>query len=273
MQQQQQQAPRQQHDIYDQFWRLRPKEFSGATDPFADESWIRSLELHFRYLDMGDADRVRCTTYLFRDDASLWWEGAEHSVNLATITWTRFKEIFYEKYFTADVRGRLMREFMTLRQRDATVAEFVNKFDRGCHFVPLIAGDSAMKLKHFMDGLQPTLRNNVMMMRPLDYATAVAYAFSFEQSLRDIDFENQRKIQQHQNNNNQPNKKLQPWKECNRPHLGKYEWGSFKCFYCKEAGHKAIDCPKRKTATTARAYVMNAEEAEEEATLHLSRVT
>ncbi|XP_075481146.1 uncharacterized protein LOC142521858 [Primulina tabacum] len=156
---------------------------------------------------MRDADRVRCTTYIFRDDASLWWEGAEHSVNLDTITWNRFKEIFYEKYFTADVRGRLMREFMTLRQGDATVAEFVKKFDRGCHFVPLIAGDPAMKLKHFMDGLRPTLHNNVMVMRPLVYDIAVAYAFKSEQSLRDIDFENQRKRQQHQNNNNLPNKK------------------------------------------------------------------
>ncbi|XP_075475610.1 uncharacterized protein LOC142507119 [Primulina tabacum] len=148
-----QQAPRPQHDIYDQFQRLGPKEFSGTTDPFPTKSWIRSLKVHFCYLDMGDADRVRCNTYLFRDDASLWWEVAEHSVNLATITWARFKEILYEKHFTADVRGRLMSEFMTLRQGDATVAKFVKNFDRGCHFVPLIFGDPAVKLRHFMDGL------------------------------------------------------------------------------------------------------------------------
>ncbi|XP_073045589.1 uncharacterized protein [Primulina eburnea] len=300
LQQQQhlQQPPRPQHDIYDQFWRLGPKEFSGTTDPFAAESWIRSLEVHFRYLDMGDADRVRCTTYLFRYDASLWWEGSEHSVDLATFTWTRFKEIFYKKYFTADARGRLMREFMTLRQGDSTVADFVKKFDRCCHFVPLIAGDPAMK--HFMDGLRPILRNNVMMMRPLDYATTTTYAFQSEQSLKDIDFENQRKMH-HFQNNNQPNKnpfmgpprpqgpqkpqgpvkkpappkpqnsgasnptERQPCKKCNRLYLGKCECGSFKCFYCKEAGHKANDCPKRKADTTARACVMNAEEAEEEA--------
>ncbi|XP_073057264.1 uncharacterized protein [Primulina eburnea] len=152
-----QQAPRPQNDLYDQFRRLGPKEFSGTTDPFDAESWIRSFEAHFHYLDMGDADHVRCTTYLFRDDASLWWEGADHGVNLATITWAKFKEMFYEKYFTADVRGRLKREFMTLRQRDTTVAEFVKKFVMGCHFVPLIERDPAEKLRHFMDGLCPTI--------------------------------------------------------------------------------------------------------------------
>ncbi|XP_075479395.1 uncharacterized protein LOC142520279 [Primulina tabacum] len=144
-----------------------PKEFSGTIDPFATEAWIRALEIHFHYLNMGDTDRVSCATYMFRDDASLWWEGAEHGIDIATLTWTRFKEIFYEKYFTADVRGRLKREFMTLRQRDTSVAEFVRKFDRSCHFIPLIARDSIEKMRHFLGGLRPAICRDMMMMRPL----------------------------------------------------------------------------------------------------------
>ncbi|XP_073284437.1 uncharacterized protein [Primulina huaijiensis] len=125
-----------------------PKEFSGTTDLFVAEGWIRSLDVHFRYLNMGDVDRVRCATYMLRDDAFLWGEGVEHGVNLDTLTWVQFKNIFYEKYFTADVQERLKREFMTLRHGDTTVAEFVRKFDKGCHFVPLIAREAAKKLRH-----------------------------------------------------------------------------------------------------------------------------
>ncbi|XP_073273257.1 uncharacterized protein [Primulina huaijiensis] len=182
------QAPRPQLDVYDQFRRLGPKEFSGTTDPFVAEGWIRSLKVHFCYLNMGDADRVRCATYMFRDDASLWWEGAEYGVNLATLTWEQFMNIFCEKYFTVDVRGHLKREFMTFRQGDMTVAEFIRRFDRGCHFVPLIARDAAEKLKHFMDGLRPIIRRDVKMIRPTDYASATACAFQAEQALKDIDF-------------------------------------------------------------------------------------
>ncbi|XP_073279554.1 uncharacterized protein [Primulina huaijiensis] len=79
-------------------------------------------------------------------------EGAAHRVDLATLTWGQFKDIFYNKYFPADVRGRLTREFMSLRQGDIFVAEFIRRFDRGCHFVPLIARDDPEKLRHFMDG-------------------------------------------------------------------------------------------------------------------------
>ncbi|XP_075483645.1 uncharacterized protein LOC142523800 [Primulina tabacum] len=174
------------------FQRLNPKEFGGTTDPFAAEGWIQSLKLHFQYLEMRDGDRVRCATYMLRDDASLWWEGAAHGVNLATLTSEQFKDVFYDKYFLANIRGRLTREFMSLRQGDLTVAEFIRKFDWGCYFVPHISRDAAHKLRHFMDGLRPTLHRDVMLMRLASYEEATACAFQAEQPMRDINFEMQR---------------------------------------------------------------------------------
>ncbi|XP_075504463.1 uncharacterized protein LOC142541893 [Primulina tabacum] len=41
-------------------------------------------------------------------------------------------------------------------------------------------------------------------------------------------------------------------------------WGTFKCFICKEEGHKAADCSRNKGPTTGRSYVMHVEEAEAE---------
>ncbi|XP_075499289.1 uncharacterized protein LOC142537679 [Primulina tabacum] len=143
---------------------------------------------------------------MLRDDASLWWDGAAHVVDLAPRTWDRFKELFYVKYFPADVRGLLTREFMSLRQGDLTLAEFIRKFDRGCHFVPLIDRYAAKKLRYFMDGLRPTLRRDVMLMRPVSYDKATACAFQAVQVLRDIDFVVQRRGQQTQSSS-QPQKK------------------------------------------------------------------
>ncbi|XP_073017878.1 uncharacterized protein [Primulina eburnea] len=281
--------------VYERFRRMHPDEFHGTTDPFMAEGWIRSLEVIFRYMDMADADRVRCTIYLLKGDASLWWEGAERGVNMATLTWEGFKRVFYDKYFTSDVRSRLKREFMSLRQGDWTVAEFVQKFDRGCHFMPLIANDPAEKLRHFLDGLRPTIRRDVTLVDPADYTTAVARALRAEQSLKDIDWEMQRKRNRAQQANQSnkkphtgPSKQPEPpkpqgqppkenvpkadekplCKECNRPHYGKCMWGTFKCFKCEELGHKPADCTKPRQPMTGRVYVMQATEDETELTLH-----
>ncbi|XP_075482883.1 uncharacterized protein LOC142523123 [Primulina tabacum] len=115
-------------DIYMQFRTMDPKDFFGTTNLFMAEGWSMSLEVIFRYMNMVDANRVRCAIYLLKDDTSLWWEGAERGVNLNTLTWEDFKRMFYEKYSIAYMRFRLKREFMSLWQGDMPVAEFVKKF-------------------------------------------------------------------------------------------------------------------------------------------------
>ncbi|XP_073304586.1 uncharacterized protein [Primulina huaijiensis] len=184
------------------------------------EGWILSLELHSQYLDMREGDRVSCATYMFRDDASLW-------------------EIFFNKYFSADVSGRLTREFMSLRQGDSSVAEFIRKFDKGCHFVPIIARDTVQKLRNFLDGLQPTLRRDMMLKRPGQQRPPQTLGAPKPEG-------------------------GPPCKQCNKIHYGKCMWGTFRCFTCKEEGHKAADCPRNQGPITGRAYVIHAEEAEAE---------
>ncbi|KAG6507650.1 hypothetical protein ZIOFF_033001 [Zingiber officinale] len=127
-----------QQDIYVQFRRIDLKDFSGTTDPLMVEGWIRSLEVIFRYMNIADAERVCCTIYLLKDDASLWWEGAE--------------------------RG-------------------------GCHFVPLIDNDAAKKRRHFLDGLRPTIRRDILLTNPTVYNDAVNGAYRAEHSLKDIAWE------------------------------------------------------------------------------------
>ncbi|XP_073025148.1 uncharacterized protein [Primulina eburnea] len=152
-----------------------PTYFSGTTDPFVAEGWIRSLEVIFQYMDMADADRVLCTIYLLKGDAYLWLEGAERGVNLATLRWEDFKMVFYDKYLTTNVRSRLKRDFMSLRQRYLSVGEFVQNFNR-----PLIANDTAEKLRHFFDGLRPMICRDVTFTDIVDYTTAISKAFRAE---------------------------------------------------------------------------------------------
>ncbi|XP_073024287.1 uncharacterized protein [Primulina eburnea] len=138
-------------------------------------------------MGLGDEDRVRCATYLFGGDSRLRWEGASVALNVDTLSWTHFTEVFYSKYFTDEVRARLTREFMNLRQGHMTVTEFIRNFERGCHLVPLIANDAGAKWRQFLDGLRPILRRDVRVADPTTYDVAVSRALATEQDLIDIE--------------------------------------------------------------------------------------
>ncbi|XP_073046097.1 uncharacterized protein [Primulina eburnea] len=149
--------------IYERFRRMDPKEFSGTIDLMIAEGWIKSIEVIFAFMELQDADMVKCATFLLTEDARLWWESA--SV-----------------------------EFMTPRQGDSSMAEFVRKFERGCHFVPLIANDAREKLRNFIDGLRQVLRRDVIVAGPITYAVVVLRALVAEQGQRDIENDRQGKM-------------------------------------------------------------------------------
>ncbi|KZV53682.1 hypothetical protein F511_35105 [Dorcoceras hygrometricum] len=49
-------------DPQEKFIRQKPKEFSSTTDQLVAESWIKSMEVIFEYLQMTDLDRHSTVT-------------------------------------------------------------------------------------------------------------------------------------------------------------------------------------------------------------------
>lgn len=50
--------------------------------------------------------------------------------DLQRMTWEEFKELFYNKYFTADIRAQRVIEFFSLRQGDKSVSEYARKLEQ-----------------------------------------------------------------------------------------------------------------------------------------------
>ncbi|XP_073119703.1 uncharacterized protein [Henckelia pumila] len=73
--------------VYEQFRKMDPKEFSGTTDPMVAEGWIRSLEVIFRYMSWEMRIEFSAWCSYQKDDASLWFEGVEKTVDVTTLTW------------------------------------------------------------------------------------------------------------------------------------------------------------------------------------------
>ncbi|KAG6492134.1 hypothetical protein ZIOFF_047084 [Zingiber officinale] len=286
--------------VYKQFRELGPTEFKGTTDPIAAEGWIRSLETIFDFMQLTDADKVRCTIFMLQDDARVWWEGARLTVDLATLTWTDFKEVFYGKYFTVDNRTRLAREFLELRQGDLSVAEYVRRFERGRYFVPMITSQPVEELKHFTEGLRPAVRHDVRMSRVTTFREAVDQALMSERDRNDMIKEAQNKRLSYQgrdqqepgkkktipgqNSGKQQFKQAQPRQQiqktqaaegtgfrvenkvrcskCEKIHAGQCLTGTDACFMCKKSGHFARECPLLREPTKGRVFAMTQEQVD-----------
>ncbi|XP_047326921.1 uncharacterized protein LOC124930637 [Impatiens glandulifera] len=182
-----------QQPIYKQFMSFKPAEFKGSTDPMVAEEWIQSLETIFEFMQINNGDRVRCATFMFRDDARIWWQGAKSAVDLANISWEDFKDTFYGKYFTLSTRNKLAREFLEIRQGDSSVADYVKKFERGRYFAPMILGSAAMELNHFMEGLNATIRRDVRLSGATTMRETIEKALMAEKDSADIVRESQAK--------------------------------------------------------------------------------
>ncbi|KAG6479279.1 hypothetical protein ZIOFF_062742 [Zingiber officinale] len=286
--------------VYKQFRELGPTEFKGTTDPIAAEGWIRSLETIFDFMQLTDVDKVRCAIFMLRDDARVWWEGAQLTVDLATLTWTDFKEVFYGKYFTVDNRTRLAREFLELRQGDLSVAEYVRRFERGRYFAPMITSQPVEELKHFTEGLRPAIRHDVRLSWVTTFREAVDQALMSERDRNDMIKEAQNKRLSYQgrdqqepgkkktipgqNSGKQPFKQAQPRQQiqktqaaegtgfrvenkvrcskCEKIHAGQCLTGTDVCFMCKKSGHFARECPLLREPTKGRVFAMTQEQVD-----------
>ncbi|XP_073121935.1 uncharacterized protein [Henckelia pumila] len=164
----------------------RPPEFKGGADPFIAEEWVQSVETIFYYMQLTDADRVRCGIFMFRDDARVWWQGSHSAVDMTTLNWNGFKDLLYGKYFTVSTKTRLAREFLELRQGSMSIAEYVKKFERGRYFVPMISGNAEEELKHFVEGLNATIRRDVRLSGAKTYRAVVDEAMLSKKDGNDI---------------------------------------------------------------------------------------
>ncbi|XP_073120538.1 uncharacterized protein [Henckelia pumila] len=282
--------------IFKQFKDQGPQEFKGGADPLVAEEWVQSVEIIFDYMQLTHADCVRSAIFMFREDARVWWQGARSAVDMTTLTWNGFKDVFYRKYFTISTRTRLAREFLELRQGSMSIAEYVKKFERGRYFVPMISGNAAEDLKHFTEGLNATIRRDVRLSGAQTYRAAIDEAMLSEKDGNDTIKESQAKRvsyqgrepqepsqkrpyqapaqrrpqqQQRQNPNqarpqgqNQPNDNAPSpanapiCQKCGKSHSGQYMLGNNTCFLCKKLENFAKDCPQSKDPIKGRVFAM-----------------
>ncbi|XP_075500079.1 uncharacterized protein LOC142538655 [Primulina tabacum] len=148
-------------------------------------------EAIFDYLKFTDTDKVSCVVFMLVKAAHIWWEATKVTVNVRELKWNEFKELFYAKYFSKEVKAKKVKEFLELRQDSLCVTEYTLKFEEGCVFVPFILENDKDKGEHFLRGLKLEIRRDDHMSKVVTYQDIVERALLAEHDDQEIEKERQ----------------------------------------------------------------------------------
>ena len=108
--------------------------------------------------------------------------------DVTAMTWERFRELFYGKYFTDAMRASRRVEFANLKQDEMSVAEYIRKFDELSRYAPHMVATNELKVDQFMQGLRKTIVRDLKSggIRGVPFAQIADRALDAEQAERDV---------------------------------------------------------------------------------------
>ena len=81
------------------FKAVGPPEFKGTNNHIEAQTWVNEMERVFEVVRVADQQKTAFATFMLKGEAGYWWEANKNRAGEGTVTWDRFKEIFFETYF------------------------------------------------------------------------------------------------------------------------------------------------------------------------------
>ncbi|KAL0559513.1 hypothetical protein IC582_004126 [Cucumis melo] len=251
-------------------------------NPTKAQMWLTSIETIFRYMKCPEDQKLQCAVFFLKDRGTAWWETAERILggDVSKITWEQFKENFYAKFFSANVKHAKLQEFLNLEQGDMTVEQYDAEFDMLSCFTRDVVRDEDARTEKFVKGLRLDLQGIVRALRPTTHVDALRIALdlslhervdSSKAASRGTALGQKRKVetqpdvilqrtlrsegvfQRHRRElaaAGRTLRELPACTTCRRVHGGRCLAGSGVCFRCRQPGHTADVCPRKPFETT-----------------------
>ena len=128
--------------------------------------WFMQVEKVLEAMEIvSDTTRIRLAAFQLEGEAQVWWNWVKTSRDLEVMTWTKFQDIFIDKYFSDTARYAKAQEFLELKQGTMTLLEYVARITELARFADDYVATGMAKVRRFENGLKLSIRGRIVELR------------------------------------------------------------------------------------------------------------
>jgi hypothetical protein len=162
------------------FKKLDPMVFTGNEKLLQAEQWLTDTENLLKAARVPEADQVEIVKIQLADIARSGWL-AEEARLTPPITWKKFTDGFYERFFPSTAQQDMEEEFINLKQSHRTVDEYAAEFLRLSRVVKYMNYNRREQSKPIPTRLEMIHPETVSFQRNEDYSEVLTAARRVEQ--------------------------------------------------------------------------------------------
>jgi len=250
--------------------KMKPPEFLRGNETLKAKAWVLETEKIFEVFPCTEVQKILLATFTLKEEARRLWMLVRNDND--GMTWGRFKELFFEKYFPQCIQDRKVSEFEQLKQGDMTVAKYEAKFTELAQYAPHMVNTDNKKARKFEGGLDLDMFDRVGVLKLPKYVDVLDRALMSEANIAALQIsklssstewdnkkQKKQKFEMTSNSMTSMNEKSKAitfdnvsresndipiCKECEKQHWGICRRLSGACFKCGNRGHLSKSYPQ-----------------------------
>ncbi|XP_024990604.1 uncharacterized protein LOC112524894 [Cynara cardunculus var. scolymus] len=137
--------------------------------------WINKIESIFNSTRCSEEDKVRFAVFMLKSNALYWWnvESVAQPNVLQTMSWEEFVIRFKTQFYPRTAVRQMEEDFLKMEQGNRSVRDYTEKFIEYSQFVEHYVSSESRKVKRYILGLKPSIREFVIAMDPATFSLAV----------------------------------------------------------------------------------------------------